>query len=231
MEKKIMFCPMCYEKLQNGEERKFETLTDHVCDPNREDYPLRPTWICTNAKCECGLSNDIFWDETGDIYGGFKLKFPDDRDSAYPSHSRKSDIEIYKKGLKKQTYLPAFLMLWFLKPMIEHNYKGDEWGDVLGRSFKLKFLRKDKINLLYKDRFGYHVYYTFPWVSLFRSLKRNYDTIHNKKLSQTYKYGSVCEMFEDLPTWEKRIWRKLEKWLNKILFRKQYKLYLRIKKK
>lgn len=226
----IMFCPVCDEMLKSGGDKRFETLVEHVSNPNQETYPLRPTLVCTNGKCECSKV-DTFWDEYGDCYGGFKINYPNNRSSAYPSHARKSEIEIYKHGLKSKIYLSPFFMLWFLQPLIEINYKSNEWGDVLKRSFKLKFLKKDTFNPFKKDRLGYHTYYTFPLVSIFKSLKYNYRVLYNGEISETYRNHSLKDMFKDLPSWDKRWWRHTEKWLSKIIFRKWYKLYLQLEKK
>ena len=76
-------------------------------------------------------------------FRAFYLDFPS-LGSGILNFSKKSEVEIYKKGLKSKTYLPAFLCLWFLKPYIEYTYKGDEWGNVLKKGFKIKFLKKDE---------------------------------------------------------------------------------------
>ena len=60
-----MKCPFCGKMLVPGERKEFETILDHVFNPNAESYPLRPTWIC-----DCEYSIDSFWDEDGHRYGG-----------------------------------------------------------------------------------------------------------------------------------------------------------------
>ena len=58
-----MACPFCGKELTKGEKKRYETLIDHVDDPNRENYPLRDTWVCN-----CEKSKDGFWDMFGDYY-------------------------------------------------------------------------------------------------------------------------------------------------------------------
>lgn len=58
-----MKCPFCKRPLVPGPLKAYETLVDHVDEPNRRDYPLRPTYICG-----CLLSEGAFWDEMGDYY-------------------------------------------------------------------------------------------------------------------------------------------------------------------
>jgi len=56
-----MRCPYCKNTLYRGPKRVYETLIDHVMDPNAEDLPERRTFVC---KC----SPDMFWDQYGDVY-------------------------------------------------------------------------------------------------------------------------------------------------------------------
>lgn len=60
------FCPKCKRDLVAGDLQRFETLVEHVSDPNAFMYrepPLRPTLVCPN-RCY-GAS---FWDHCGDAY-------------------------------------------------------------------------------------------------------------------------------------------------------------------
>jgi hypothetical protein len=61
-----MKCPFCENELVPGENRRYETLIDHVFSPNQESFSLRPTWVCANNNCS--ESSDSFWDEFGDFY-------------------------------------------------------------------------------------------------------------------------------------------------------------------
>lgn len=220
--KNKMFCPYCHSLLINGKKRAFETLSDHIgC---RENIPLRSTLICSNNNCPT-TKEDLFWDKSGDFYGwNENFKFVNDINSAYPSISRKLDIEIYKKGLKKEIYLPAILMLGILKPLIEFNYTADEYGTVLTKSWKLKWLKRD---CWYKpDRFGYHTYYTFPIVIIINNIKhdkRVLNNIENIGINE-YTIKTIKEIFEPIASWDKRWWRHFGLWLNKIIFFKYYKL-------
>jgi hypothetical protein len=210
-----MYCPKCHEELSKDIKREFETLSDHVCNPNMTNYPLRPTFICKNE--ECSLSKkDIFWDEMGALYGWLdeEIKAP------YPSFQRRIDVEIYKKGVKSKIYLHPCLMLWFLKPMIEFTYKADDYGNILKRGYKLIWLKKDTWKPWKKDDFGYHTHYTFPIMNIIHHIKHNIDTIKN--CSVNYKEHNKKELLKPLPEWDKRWWRKVEKFLDKNIF---YNLY------
>lgn len=59
-----MRCPHCGQALIRGPLREYETLCEHVEDPNREEYPLRPTFVCpAGDACMAG-----YWDRDGDFY-------------------------------------------------------------------------------------------------------------------------------------------------------------------
>jgi len=217
-----MFCPKCHKELISGEDKEFETLSEHVCDPNQESFPLRATWICVNKNCPVSKEN-VFWDDNGEYYSwGGLIKFDNDLYSAYPSFARKMDIEIYKKGLQKQTYIHPVFMLWILKPMIEYNYKSNEHGDVLKKTWKLKWLKKDC--WYKKDSFGHHKYYTFPFVNIYHFLKNKKREIENIKENGETKWrlNQLKSSFEPIKSWDKRWWRHFELSAAKIIYRKWY---------
>lgn len=82
--KKKFRCPFCKRVLVHGEQKKYETLMEHVCDPNMEDYPERDTWVC-----DCEESQGCFWDDWGDLYSR-EYKRRTIRTEAINSGSRKS---------------------------------------------------------------------------------------------------------------------------------------------
>jgi len=215
-----MKCPKCHQELIKSIDREFETLSDHICNPFQEHYPLRPTYECNNIQCPASMDN-IFWDEDGVMYGwDTEIWFDNGLSSAYPSRERKMDIEIYKKGLKSNLRLHPCLMLWFLQPMIKFTYKADEYGNVLKRGYKLIWLRKDNWKPWVKDRFGYHIRYFFPIMMIIRHIKGQVRVLRN--CSETYKQSAKKKLLEPLASWDERWWRKVEKWLDRNIF---YKLY------
>lgn len=126
-----MRCPKCKTELVNGESQQYETLLEHVSDPNLEDYPFRPTFICPN-KCFNG-----FYDEWGDYYGR-DMATEERYWYALDSESRKSEIKIrtiyawggtkYKNYTRRinnlkidgETDVPTYLIRYFLK--VKLNY-------------------------------------------------------------------------------------------------------------
>ncbi|MFW5847815.1 MAG: hypothetical protein ACOCVF_02765 [bacterium] len=147
-------CPACKSKMIMAGQCEYETLGDHVFDPNKESYPPRDYYICSDEKCFTREYN-IFWDYMGDRYGSIPYEiirkwgikdcdelFIDSNDSPFGSNGRKSNVEIYKKGLKKQIWLHRIFGGWFFQPFIEFYYKANTQGEVLTRSWKLKFVKR-----------------------------------------------------------------------------------------
>lgn len=61
-----MECPNCHDELVEAQPRAFETLVEHVTDPNAFMYrepPLRRTWECPN-RCY----RYAYWNDGGEAY-------------------------------------------------------------------------------------------------------------------------------------------------------------------
>ena len=52
-----MRCPKCKKTLIKGKRKRYETLVEHVSNPNQKSYPLRPTYVCPN---ECFGKEQFF---------------------------------------------------------------------------------------------------------------------------------------------------------------------------
>jgi len=182
-----MLCPLCKNKL--------------ITDPDEpsfifEDAALSQIHttkhICDNKDCE--LYHKSYWNDYGDFFSGnldFKRSnelFPHNQYAAYNSIAKKHEVEIYKNGLKSKTYLSPWLTFGWLKPVIEHNYKGDEMGNILKRTYKLKFLYRSNSK-------EYTTYYTSGLSKLYRKINRLTKQVKNYKeknsmysLLQIYKW-------------------------------------------
>lgn len=103
-----MKCPYCKNELKEGSYEKFETLEDHVMNPNAEDHPFRKTYVCS---VECEESENNFWDSYGDIY--VKKFKPYDRHfigEAIGSDAR--EFKIICKIKEKFYWLTKILFFW-----------------------------------------------------------------------------------------------------------------------
>jgi hypothetical protein len=55
-----MFCPLCRAKLVAGADRCYETLSEHVGNPNARAC-LQPTVVCPNQECRA-YTDGVYWD-------------------------------------------------------------------------------------------------------------------------------------------------------------------------
>ena len=62
----LMKCPFCNTTLVSGPLKQYETLVEHVTNPNAEFYPWRTTHVCPNSECK--TSHGGFWDTYGVFY-------------------------------------------------------------------------------------------------------------------------------------------------------------------
>jgi len=87
-----MQCPECkIELVISSEKRRYETLLDHVSDPNGKS-PMRSCYVCPNEKC-C-LFENAFWDSQGDFYNltGKGLDWAKENSLTHWKHVEKVDV-------------------------------------------------------------------------------------------------------------------------------------------
>jgi len=63
-----MACPKCGTPLVGVEDKRYETLSEHVSNPNKPIHPLRPAWICPKKRCLIHQSGGFYGYE-GSYYG------------------------------------------------------------------------------------------------------------------------------------------------------------------
>jgi len=131
-----MRCPKCKQTLIDGGERKYQTLIEHVEDPNKADYPLRPSYICPN---QC-FGEDSFFDYEGAFYGGIGLKVPSSCLSALDSLDREIGIKIDLNGLSNDFRYYASLLKAF-------KIKGEK--DIPSRWTWIFYALKGKCVMIY----------------------------------------------------------------------------------
>lgn len=94
----MMRCPKCKAELVEGGMQRYETMSEHVTDPNKKEYPLRPTWVCPNT-CQ----GEAYFDPDGygyrlplgarlDVKGGW---------TAIDSTARKIEMKILHEKEKR----------------------------------------------------------------------------------------------------------------------------------
>jgi len=107
-------CPQCKTKLIRDVNREYETLCDHVCEPNKKIYPLRPSWKCPNKICVNNSGKEYFFGIDGGKYGGNFIK----PYSAIYSFDWKMD----KQHAAEKTWWFRFFTFIDIKSKIQHYY-------------------------------------------------------------------------------------------------------------
>lgn len=216
-------CPSCKSPVVITKQERFETLEEHVCNPNMEVHPLRDAYQCSDKNC-ITKKNNIFWDYNGDRYGSVKKDgdwvmddkkyFIDDNDSPFGSYRRRINVEIYKVGLKDNVFLSPAFALWFLQPYIQYDYVADNNGKILKTKRSISFLKKDK-------RSGTYSYKYIPFWRTWSFLYNNF--IDNIRIyNENDDISSLNNAFE--PAFN-RAW--VYKWFEKftkIFYKKYYKI-------
>lgn len=60
---KIVRCPFCQSELIQAKNKVYQTIIEHVENPNNKIHESRPTYVC-----DCLNSTQYFWDEIGDLH-------------------------------------------------------------------------------------------------------------------------------------------------------------------
>lgn len=183
-----MKCPKCKSILIVSGQARLETMDEHILCT---EPTLKDEYTCPNSDCIC--NNGVCWNADGERYGGYKLFSNDELGSPYGSFQRKMEIEVYKIGLKKETKLPSWLMLWFLKPHIGHNYEGDEDGNVLGKRYRLEISSSETPWRPFKKDSEFNISASF-WIHTWKYLWRQYR--RRDKLIKSYNRDFPYRAFE-----------------------------------
>ena len=221
-----MICRFCKKALVKGGEKEFETLSDHVSDPNALRSPLRATFICPDDKCLVNTVAIGFWDNYGDFYHsnwgaeeltpfkGYSGDYP-----AYESPASSTDTEIYKKD-KNFTFYKG--LKWILG--VQYEYKADNNGKVIKRTPKLVITRKDFNSLKHMWEYITHFGKTEDWVMhimhtpnltmLKFCLDRYFKAYENYRLTQLLLAEYVREFDKD--DMISYTGKRLEEYLNEV---------------
>lgn len=120
-------CPVCMEPLLTGGKKQFETLDEHVSDPNKEEYPERPVKVCVNPECKV-QHGDYFFADMGSIYGGSDFFNSGIPYNAYGSwdwvHEKKSKFE--KTWIHKVLLYKASRLFCLAGLHMPHKRKADD---------------------------------------------------------------------------------------------------------
>jgi hypothetical protein len=99
---KPLKCPYCKKELIKGEQKRYETLGEHVFNPNMREHPLRDTFVCT-----CEKSQGMYWDDWGDYYS---KKYRSDCKEAINSGSWKCEKRFAREHMMRKTIIGKWIL-------------------------------------------------------------------------------------------------------------------------
>jgi len=196
-----MLCPICKTTLVPGSQKKYETLADHVCNPNGSPS-LRDTFNCPNESCEA-CKDGIFWADDGEgCYGDLRKKYPwiDNNDQPFDSPHRAIHFQ-YSYHDEDRSFIVHRKV----------NYESNDHGDKVGKKVRYTLsIRKD----------GGYVHYISGIHMFLYGMRCFY---HNRK---THLEGKPWKSVDGQSYWSQQIldqikradwpraewWRKLETW-------------------
>jgi hypothetical protein len=86
-------CPCCESGLEPHEFGRYESIAEHVSDPNGEPS-LKQTYRCASQICPTRQEEGLCWTINGETYGRVKgIEFIDGSDSPINSSSREFDLK------------------------------------------------------------------------------------------------------------------------------------------
>lgn len=204
-------CPACELKLIKGSPKYYETLVEHVCDPNNTIFPLRDTWICKNQKCK--LYNLGFWDETGGYYGSV---YDEDEEKYHIKRKMLDKIRDYNYGTLDALNSPDFqihqqldkTLRWINLKIIQFHFVS-KYRIVSGYGT----LIKDKVEI---EIINYKGHKYISGIHMLKYLFENYSDLRKKLERQLEEDGDYNEytLLEYLKEfkgskWDKRWWKVL----------------------
>jgi hypothetical protein len=198
-----LYCPRCLSPLIKGEgTRIYQTLVEHVSDPNGTVYP-KEYFICSNNDCPTRIDDD-FWEWYGDYH--YSKSYAEyffflNCNKALNSSAREFEIK-YRK--KRQT---IFYIPWF-KLYIESSPIPDKIGlKIIGYKRKIKACNRVSI------KEGWTEY--ISGIRMFFYSTETFNESLDKFLEDTTNKYSLKDLLDRMesPSWDKRWWRRLSVWV------------------
>jgi hypothetical protein len=143
----VMFCPICGRKLEITGQARLQTIIEHVESPN--DLPcLKDKYQCVNSDCIAYLNSK--WGEDGGYYSGDvvipQIQFKYGIKEAMPSIERQLAVECYKHDEDRYYTICNFNKLKLVLKK-EYSYQANEWGRILKRTYKWKWIINDTYHI------------------------------------------------------------------------------------
>lgn len=239
-----MICPVCRKELVKGKDERYETLEEHVSDPNGTPS-VKETFRCPDENCRINKKFEGFWDWYGDFYSHEYC--PGEDFIALDSHRKQADVEISKRD---ENF--TFFRTYSWKFRIVFKYKANTMGEVVKRTPTIEIQKRHWDS--FKDYFTWYFQnkdkrswpswclhhtnyrmYKFCLKEFYKLLAELYCSYENDSWEEIYKWLEKVEnKLDDLR--QKSTWGKKGKykflvkwdWYRRASYKKAYKEYMDI---
>jgi uncharacterized protein YbaR (Trm112 family) len=201
-----MLCPICKTTLVLKDQGYYETLGEHVSNPN--GYPsLKDGWGCPNEACPANKDN-LSWlsDGEGPYHEKIGIEYPyiNNNSGPFGSYQRKSNVAFPDYFKKKRLWVN----LWAFKLVFEWKLTGDEEGNIVTRRIHCDLITRK--NTMYTS--GIHMFF-YCMNNLHSNFARWQITGSKWDLKTVLEYVDP-----EYQKWDKRWWKRLVKWYAKKKF-------------
>lgn len=137
-----MNCPICKTPLSVVGQKRLETLSEHVCDPNGTPS-LKDVYSCNNPSCSVS-SKKPMWSEEGEYFG---FEYSDDMNSSIALECRKGPLGSWERKAYMEIYDHTgdrtILNVFFITVNLEWAKIADRDGNILKRRPYIRILKRD----------------------------------------------------------------------------------------
>ena len=207
-------CPVCSEEIVVTKHKRYESLCEHVSDPNGLPS-IKPGYTCLNVSCIANQM-DATWTEDGALYMvGTRDEYDTIKSlsSSGTYYAKRSWEEGYEKMIMKQKKFTIKFNFWFYLLVIEPQYR-----QTSIEQFNYTWeLRKIKFSWYKRNSDGSYIgVFTF-WNLLFFTNRTVTDNFNAAMAGNKYSLNQLNQILTDTSGWGSKETRTRQLWVNKII--------------
>jgi hypothetical protein len=189
-----MLCPVCRTRLVPGERLRYETLDEHVCNPNGKS-PVRITFVCPKETCEAHVK-EVFWANDGE--GPYMKNYRDEcawqdgNPVPFNSYHRASYFAISYHDEDRKFRWGKLCILR------EVHYESNAFGEKVGERVKYRIIWDN-------------VYWTSGFHKFLYLLRCFYGGHHTRD-DRVWQAQDIIERAQPHGYYKPKWWRKAARW-------------------
>ena len=248
--KELLLCPICQERLEITHQDRYESLDEHVSDPNGTPS-MKDGYECSNENCKSRKAGAV-WTSDGSLYlvhtrreidyaEASKImeeNCKDGIDSAIGSWQRSYD-EVEKKRKKNTIKINLHWIMIEIEPRYYQDF--DETPETMAQSIGME--RKAKYRWKFAGRLwrwykkrekGSYVSFSPVW-DIFKYKRSEFKRLYHKALQKNERaLRSLMKIVNDTAGWsdthkENRYWYRVANRMMRIWYKKEFDILKNIK--